>query len=70
MVLDITLDNPKEEDGASWKYSYYSGSGPWSLNGSYSGSLGSIFYTSSFSPIYGGAGGGNWFFDTLGIVYM
>jgi hypothetical protein len=64
------LDNPKEEDGASWKYSYYNTSGPWSLNGFYSGSLGTIFYTSSYSPIYGGVGGGNWFFDTLGIFYV
>jgi hypothetical protein len=64
------LDNPKEEDGSSWGYSFYSGSGPWSLTGFYSGPLGPVYYTSSYSTVYGGAGGGNWFFDTSGVLYV
>ena len=64
------LDNPKEEDGASWKYSNYSGSGLWNLTGFYSGSAGTIYYTSSYSSIYGGIGGGNWFFNTSGALYV
>lgn len=64
------LDNPKEEDGASWAYSNYSGSNPWSLSGIYSGSSGVVYYTSSYSPLYGGNGGGNWFFDTTGVFYV
>jgi hypothetical protein len=64
------LDNPKETDGASWTYSNYSGSGPWNLTGFYSGSTGTIYYTSSYSPIYGGAGGGNWFFNNSGSLYV
>ena len=64
------LDNPKETDGASWGYSNYSGSGPWNLTGYYSGSTGTIYYTSSYSTIYGGAGGGNWFFNTSGTLYV
>jgi hypothetical protein len=51
------LDNPKEEDGASWGYSIHSGSGIWSMSGSISGFL----YTGSFNSIYSSQGGGNWF---------
>jgi hypothetical protein len=64
------LDNPKETDGASWTYANYNGSGPWSTSGSYTNPSGSIFYTSSFSNIYGGSGGGNWFYDTSGSLYV
>jgi hypothetical protein len=64
------LDNPKETDGASWTYANYIGSGPWSTSGSYTNPSGSIFYTSSFSNIYGGSGGGNWFYDTSGSLYV
>jgi hypothetical protein len=64
------LDNPKEEDGASWIYRSYSGSNPWSLTGYYSGSTGTIYYTSSYNILYGGAGGGNWFFNTSGTLYV
>ena len=64
------LDNPKETDGASWKYSNYNGSGPWNLTGYYSGSTGAIYYTSSYSTTYGGVGGGNWFFNTSGGLYV
>jgi hypothetical protein len=64
------LDNPPETDGASWTYANYSGSGPWSLSGSYLGPSGEALYTSSFSNLCGGSGGGNWFFDTSGSYYV
>lgn len=64
------LDNPKETDGASWTYATYNGLGPWNLTGYYSGSAGTIYYTSSYSATYGGAGGGNWFFNTSGALYV
>jgi hypothetical protein len=51
------LDNPKEENGASWGYSFYSGSGVWSMSGSINGFL----YTGSYNPIFSNIGGGNWF---------
>jgi hypothetical protein len=65
-----TSDNPQETDGASWTYSNYSGSGPWSPSGIYTNPTQSINYTSSFSTMYGGSGGGNWFYDTLGGLYV
>ena len=64
------LDNPKETDGASWTYANYIGSGPWNPSGSYTNPSGSISYTSSFSNIYGGSGGGNWFYDVSGSLYV
>ena len=64
------LDNPQEQDGASWTYANYNGSGPWSPSGSYLNAFGQIFYTSSFNNLYGGAGGGNWFYDTSGSLYV
>jgi hypothetical protein len=64
------LDNPQEQDGASWIYSNYSGSGPWSPSGSYPNVLGQIFYTSSFNNSYVGSGGGNWFYDASGSLYV
>jgi len=51
------LDNPQEQDGASWVYSYYSGSNPWNM----SGSIGLFSYTGSYNLIYSPQGGGNWF---------
>jgi hypothetical protein len=51
------LDNPKEEDGASWGYSLYSGSGIWSMGGS----IGGFQYTGSFNSLFSIQGGGNWF---------
>jgi hypothetical protein len=51
------LDNPKEEDGASWGYPLYSGSGVWNM----AGSIGGFLYTGSYNPIYSSQGGGNWF---------
>jgi hypothetical protein len=51
------LDSPQIEDGASWYYSSASGSGLWSISGSYNG----YNYTSSYDSNYVGPGGGNWF---------
>jgi hypothetical protein len=64
------LDNPSEKDGASWTYANYSGSAPWSLSGVYSSINGDAFYTSSYSNMCGGAGGGNWFVDASGSLYV
>lgn len=52
-----TLDNPIVEDGVSWAYSLYSGSGAWSMNGSNSGGA----YTGSYDSLYTSQGGGNWY---------
>jgi hypothetical protein len=65
-----TLAVPQVTDGASWIYSNYSGSGPWSPFGSYSTVSSSFNYTSSFNLNYGPAGGGNWFYDTSGSLYV
>jgi hypothetical protein len=58
------LDNPIVEDGASWTYSFYSGSNVWSLSGSNSGG----YYTSSFSTVYTTQGGGNWYTSSTYLV--
>jgi hypothetical protein len=63
-------DNPAEQDGASWTYANYSGSSPWSPSGVYSSLNGDVFYTSSYSNICGGVGGGNWFTDASGSLYV
>jgi hypothetical protein len=52
-----TLDSPIVEDGVSWSYTLYSGSGVWSMNGSNSGGT----YTGSYSSSYASQGGGNWY---------
>jgi hypothetical protein len=65
-----TLDNPQETDGSSWTYANYNGSGPWNTSGTYSIPSGSTNYTSSFNTMYGGAGGGNWFYNTSGGLYV
>jgi hypothetical protein len=52
-----TLDSPIVEDGVSWTYSLYSGSGVWSINGSNSGGA----YTGSYNSLYANQGGGNWY---------
>jgi hypothetical protein len=65
-----TLDNPQTTDGASWTYASYNGLNPWSPSGSYSGSSGNYIYTSSYSSICGGIGGGNWFYDPNGGFYV
>jgi hypothetical protein len=51
------LDNPKEEDGASWGYPLYSGSGVWNM----AGNIGGFSYTGSYNSLYSSQGGGNWF---------
>ena len=51
------LDSPIVEDGASWAFASYSGSGAWSLVGSNSGGT----YTGSFDGNYSTQGGGNWY---------
>jgi hypothetical protein len=52
-----TLDSPIVEDGASWTYALYSGSSPWSMNGSNSGGA----FTGSYTSSYADQGGGNWY---------
>ena len=52
-----TLDSPIVEDGSSWVYSNYSGSGAWPMVGS----IGIYGYTGSYNPTYSSQGGGNWF---------
>jgi hypothetical protein len=59
-----TLDNPIVEDGVSWTYSLYSGSGAWSLNGSNSGGT----YTGSYNSTYASQGGGNWYTSSAYLV--
>jgi hypothetical protein len=63
-------NDPSSQDGSSWEYSSYSGSNPWSPFGSYSTISSSFNYTSSFNLNYGPAGGGNWFYDTSGSLYV
>jgi hypothetical protein len=59
-----TLDSPIVEDGASWTYSSYSGSNPWSISGNTTGG----YYTSSFNSTYAGQGGGNWYTSSTYLV--
>jgi len=64
------LDNPIQTNGASWTYANYSGSGIWSMTGSYSGSSGTYQYTGSYNSLYSSIGGGNWFYDPAGGFYV
>ena len=57
-------DSPQTVDGASWTYSEYSGSNPWST----SGSIGTELFTSSYDPSYASQGGGNWFYSGSGVL--
>ena len=59
-----TLDNPIVEDGVSWAYSLYSGSGAWSMNGSNSGGA----YTGSYDSLYTSQGGGNWYTSSAYLI--
>lgn len=59
-----TLDNPIVEDGVSWMYSLYSGSGAWSMGGSNSGGT----YTGSYNSTYTSQGGGNWYTSSAYLV--
>jgi hypothetical protein len=56
-------DNPQTQDGISWNYSNYSGSGVWSMTGS----AGTELYTGSFNSLYSSQGGGNWFYSGSGV---
>jgi hypothetical protein len=56
-------DSPQTQDGISWNYSNYSGSGIWSM----SGSVGTELYTGSYNPSYSSLGGGNWFYSGSGV---
>jgi len=60
------LDSPQITDGASWYYSAYSGSGQWLPSGSING----YTFTSSYNSNYIGSGGGNWFYNTSGGLYV
>tara|TARA_Y100000592_G_scaffold95511_1_gene162204 strand:- start:323 stop:1519 length:1197 start_codon:yes stop_codon:yes gene_type:complete len=53
------LDNPEVDNGSSWGWRNYSGSGPWSMTGSYNG----WNWTGSYNSLYAVSGGGNWFLD-------
>jgi hypothetical protein len=64
------LDNPIQTNGASWTYANYSGSGIWSMTGSYSGSSGTYQYTGSYNSLYSSIGGGNWFSAPSGGFYV
>lgn len=59
-----TLDNPIVEDGVSWMYSLYSGSGAWSMGGSNSGGT----YTGSYNSTYTNQGGGNWYTSSTYLI--
>jgi hypothetical protein len=59
-----TLDSPIVEDGVSWEYTLYSGSGTWSMNGSNSGGV----FTGSYSSSYASQGGGNWYTSSTYLV--
>jgi len=63
-------NNPIQTNGASWTYANYSGSGIWSMTGSYSGSSGTYQYTGSYNSLYSSIGGGNWFFAPSGGFYV
>ena len=56
------LDKPEVDNGCSWRWRQYSGSGDWSMTGSYNG----FQYTGSYNSNYAISGGGNWYYDTGG----
>jgi hypothetical protein len=59
-----TLDSPIVEDGASWEFALYSGSGAWSMGGS---NLGGAF-TGSYISSFASQGGGNWYTSSTYLV--
>jgi hypothetical protein len=59
-------DSPQTQNGVSWNFANYSGSGAWSLTGSING----FPYTSSYNSSYSSPGGGNWFYDTGSSFYV
>jgi hypothetical protein len=58
------LDNPDVDNGASWAYSNFSGSGIWDLSGSLNGWDYTGSWTGSNENAEDAVGGGNWIFDT------
>jgi hypothetical protein len=52
-----TLDSPIVEDGSSWAYSNFSGSGAWSMSGN--------GFTGSYNSTYSPQGGGNFFTGSI-----
>jgi hypothetical protein len=59
-----TLDSPIVEDGASWEFALYSGSGAWSMGGSNSGGA----FTGSYTSSYASQGGGNWYVSSTYLI--
>jgi hypothetical protein len=59
-----TLDSPIVEDGVSWEFTLYSGSGAWSMGGSNSGGA----FTGSYTSSYASQGGGNWYTSSTYLV--
>jgi|688.fasta_scaffold82997_4 hypothetical protein len=59
-----TLDSPIVEDGVSWTYSLYSGSGAWSISGTNSGGT----YTGSYNSTHASQGGGNWYTSSTYLI--
>ena len=59
-----TLDSPIVEDGVSWEFALYSGSGAWSMGGSNSGGA----FTGSYTSSYASQGGGNWYTSSTYLV--
>ena len=59
-----TFDSPITEDGASWEFALYSGSGAWSMGGSNSGGA----FTGSYTSSYASQGGGNWYTSSTYLV--
>jgi hypothetical protein len=51
------LDSPIVEDGSSWAYSNFSGSGAWSMSGN--------GFTGSYNTTYSSQGGGNFLQDLI-----
>ena len=58
------LDNPIVDNGCSWAFANYSGSGKWKLSGSYNGYTIASSYSGSF------IGGGNWYEDINNSLYV
>jgi|TARA_S200002703_G_scaffold69744_1_gene60507 hypothetical protein len=63
------LDNPDVDNGVSWNYTKYSGSGAWSLSGSINGWNYTGSWTGSNENAKDAVGGGNWIFDTGSTQY-
>ena len=60
------LDNPEVDNGCSWGWRNYSGSGKWAMTGSLNG----YSIVGSYDPSYAIEGGGSWFEDDLNSLYV